>query len=204
MVWNGEIIDPRRIPAKYADFNSTHPYCIRQNNESFVLYTSHDDPGTAYHAANFQMAIRHNHRLHVDFDVKFNPVLYTTIAQHMNVYKDPPRWAIYLPDNNITLWPENSIEMPTLQEFMVRDTDIYPHATIPVGKKKCGERTLKHSGEVEGKLSAEQRAKVASKQKLVKDDYEKRRAAKEAEAANPLGEDPSSSSAVNGDTNMET
>ncbi|KAJ7817205.1 hypothetical protein B0H14DRAFT_2843202, partial [Mycena olivaceomarginata] len=80
------------------------------------------------------MAIRHNHRLHVDFDVKFNPALYATIAQHMNVYEDPSRWAIYLPDDDVTLWPENSIEMPTLQEFMVRDTDIYPHATIPVGK----------------------------------------------------------------------
>ncbi|KAJ7833542.1 hypothetical protein B0H14DRAFT_2800613, partial [Mycena olivaceomarginata] len=174
------------------------------------------------------MAIRHNHRLHVDFDVKFNPALYATIAQHMNVYEDPPRWAIYLPDDDVTLWPENSIEMPTLQEFMVRDTDIYPHATIPVGKvlvdiefeqratslmleaerrrhhaieRKRGERALKRSGEVEGKLSAEQRAKLASKQKSVKDDYEKRRAAKEAEAANPLGEGPSGSSAVNGDTN---
>ncbi|KAJ7822995.1 hypothetical protein B0H14DRAFT_2827480 [Mycena olivaceomarginata] len=155
------------------------------------------------------MAIRHNHRLHVDFDVKFNPALYATIAQHMN----------------------NSIEMPTLQEFMVRDTDIYPHATIPVGKvlvdiefeqratslmleaerrrhhaieKKRGERALKRSGEVEGKLSAEQRAKLASKQKSVKDSYEKRRAAKEAEATNPLGEGPSGSSAVNDETNMET
>ncbi|KAJ7876308.1 hypothetical protein B0H14DRAFT_2714187 [Mycena olivaceomarginata] len=162
------------------------------------------------------MAIRHNHRLHVDFDVKFNPALYATIAQHMNVYEDPPRWAIYLPDDDVTLWPENSIEMPTLQEFMVRDTDIYPHATIPVGKvlvdiefeqperrrhhaieKKRGERALKRSEEVEGKLSAEQRAKLASKQKSVKDSYEKRRAAKEAEG-------PSGSSAVNDETNMET
>ncbi|KAJ7803272.1 hypothetical protein B0H14DRAFT_3476609 [Mycena olivaceomarginata] len=133
--------------------------------------------------------------------------------------------------NDLTLWPEKGIEMPTLQEFMVRDTDIYPHATIPVGKvlvdidfeqratslmleaerrrhraieKKRGERTFKRSGEVEGKLSVEQRAKLALKQKSAKDDYEKHRAAKEAEAANPLGEGLSGSSAVNGDTNIET
>ncbi|KAJ7845215.1 hypothetical protein B0H14DRAFT_3455080 [Mycena olivaceomarginata] len=133
--------------------------------------------------------------------------------------------------NDLTLWPENGIEMPTLQEFMVRDTDIYPHATIPVGKvlvdidfeqratslmleaerrrhraieKRRGECTFKRSGEVEGKLSVEQRAKLALKQKSAKDDYEKHRAAKEAEAANRLGEGLSGSSAVNGDTNMET
>ncbi|KAF8169903.1 hypothetical protein K438DRAFT_1774046 [Mycena galopus ATCC 62051] len=223
MVWHGKIIDPARIPAKYA----AHPYCIHQNDESFVLYTSRNDPRTAYHAANFQMAIQHNHCLQVDFNNKFNPLLYAGIAAHMNLYEGPPRWAVYLPENDLTVWPETSTVRPTLQEFMVCDTDICPHAAIPAGKvlvniefeqhatalmleaekrchqvieKKRSERAFERSGEVEGKLSAEQAAKLALKRKLVMDDYEKRKAAKEAETGNPQGEGPNGSG---NNTNMD-
>jgi hypothetical protein len=72
MVWHGDIIEHSKISSDYPEWNAAHPFCIRQNRESFVIYTSDDDPGVAIHACDFQVAIRHNRRLHnPDLDIAY-------------------------------------------------------------------------------------------------------------------------------------
>ncbi|KAJ7799542.1 hypothetical protein B0H14DRAFT_2616944 [Mycena olivaceomarginata] len=134
MVWHGEILDQSKIPVEYAEWNAAHPFCIRQNRESFVLYT--DDPadrGKAYHACDLQVAIRHNRLLHnPDRDIAYNPTVYPALVEHLNAF-DGIRWAVYHLDDDIITWPGEIGDLPTLQEFMVRDTDIF-NAEVPKGK----------------------------------------------------------------------
>lgn len=222
MVWHGDIIEHSKISSDYAEWNAAHPCCIRQNRESFVIYTSDDDPGVAIHACDFQVAIRHNRRLHdPDLDIAYNPGGYIRLAEHMNAL-DAPRWAIYHPNDDTTIWPAEG-DLPTLAEFMVRDADIYDPA-IPNGKvlvdvdfqKRAIElmlnndqrrqraieftrakRAIKRSGEVEGKLSADERAKLALKQARVRADYVARAGAKakaNAQDAAPVNNGEGSSS----------
>jgi hypothetical protein len=101
MVWHGDIIENSKISADYAEWNSAHPFGIRQNHESFVLYT--DDPndcGTAYHACDLQVAILHNRLLHnPDRDINYNPAVYPKLVEHLNHY-DAVRWAVYHPGDD--------------------------------------------------------------------------------------------------------
>ncbi|KAJ7860280.1 hypothetical protein B0H14DRAFT_2576770 [Mycena olivaceomarginata] len=199
MVWHGDIIENSKISADYAEWNSAHPFCIRQNRESFVLYT--DDPndcGTAYHACDLQVAILHNRLLHnPDRDINYNPAVYPKLVEHLNHY-DAVRWAVYHPVDDCISWPlpitSGELSLPTLQEFMVRDSDIFV-TTLPKGKPPAAARLRRRKrrlplggpGEFEGKLSPEERAKLAAKVASSRAEYVKRVGKKTATAGEPPG-----------------
>ncbi|KAJ7817595.1 hypothetical protein B0H14DRAFT_3148202 [Mycena olivaceomarginata] len=229
MVWHGDIIENSKISADYAEWNSAHPFCIRQNRESFVLYT--DDPndcGTAYHACDLQVAILHNRLLHnPDRDINYNPAVYPKLVEHLNHY-DAVRWAVYHPVDDCISWPSpitsGELSLPTLQEFMVRDSDVFV-TTLPKGKVIVDEEfqkrgialileadsrrsraietskekvAIRRAGDFEGKLSPEERAKLAAKVASSRAEYVKRVGKKTATPANPQGEGDSGAGGAGG------
>ncbi|KAJ7867534.1 hypothetical protein B0H14DRAFT_3588618 [Mycena olivaceomarginata] len=229
MVWDGDIIENSKISADYAEWNSAHPFCIRQNRESFVLYT--DDPndcGTAYHACDLQVAILHNRLLHnPDRDINYNPAVYPKLVEHLNHY-DAVRWAVYHPVDDCISWPSpitsGELSLPTLQEFMVRDSDVFV-TTLPKGKVIVDEEfqkrgialildadsrrsraietskekvAIRRAGEFEGKLSPEERAKLAAKVASSRAEYVKRVGKKTATPADPQGEGDSGAGGAGG------
>jgi hypothetical protein len=205
MVWHGDIIENSKISADYAEWNSAHPFCIRQNRESFVLYT--DDPndcGTAYHACDLQVAILHNRLLHnPDRDINYNPAVYPKLVEHLNHY-DAVRWAVYHPVDDCISWPSpitsGELSLPTLQEFMVRDSDVFDadsrrSRAIETSKEKVA---IRRAGEFEGKLSPEERAKLAAKLASSRAEYVKRVGKKTATPASPQGEGDSGAGGAGG------
>ncbi|KAJ7799213.1 hypothetical protein B0H14DRAFT_3491861 [Mycena olivaceomarginata] len=191
MVWHGDIIENSKISADYAEWNSAHPFCIRQNRESFVLYT--DDPTTA--ARRTTPATSNS--LSCTTACSTTPTTISTITR---------------------LWPSlitsGELSLPTLQEFMVRDSDVFV-TTLPKGKVIVDEEFQKHgialildadsrrsraietskekvairrAGEFEGKLSPEERAKLAAKVASSRAEYVKRVGKKTTTPANPQGE----------------
>ncbi|KAK7035179.1 hypothetical protein R3P38DRAFT_3494053 [Favolaschia claudopus] len=204
--WDGNI-ENFVISGDYAEFNIAHPNFIRVAPQFFVAYTNDaNDKGVGVHASNVQVAIRHNGRLHnPDVEVKYNPELYVFIAEHLNAFCGTPRWY-YADDDYISSPGDDSVDLPTLTEFMVLDSDIYDPQVLN-GKvlvdiafktralelmvdsdmrRQRGiantreKKAAKRVGEVEGKLSAAQKAKLAAKKTQQTKDYHIRAAARAA------------------------
>ncbi|KAJ7805916.1 hypothetical protein B0H14DRAFT_2610899 [Mycena olivaceomarginata] len=149
------------------------------------------------------------------------------LVEHLSHY-DAVRWAVYHPDDDCISWPSpitsGELSLPTLQEFMVRDSDIFV-TTLPKGKVIVDEEfqkrgialifdadsrrsraietskekvAIRRAGEFEGKLSPEERAKLAAKMASFRAEYVKRVGKKTATPANPPGEGGSGAGGAGG------